>query len=89
LLWVKPSLLACCVEKAWGWGGACEYATVARVVLSRRGIGGWRANMPLDSQLAQPPHLDVGARRGVALQVAFERQILKPFFHLIGLRVWV
>jgi hypothetical protein len=26
---------------------------------------------------------------GVALQVAFERQILKPVFHLIGYRLWV
>jgi hypothetical protein len=25
----------------------------------------------------------------VALQVAFERQILKPVFHLIGFRLWV
>jgi hypothetical protein len=28
-------------------------------------------------------HLDV------ALQVAFERQIFKPDFHLIGFRLWV
>ena len=27
--------------------------------------------------------------RGVALQVAFERQTLKPVFHLIGYRLWV
>jgi hypothetical protein len=27
--------------------------------------------------------------RSVALQVAFERQILKPVFHLIGFRLWV
>jgi hypothetical protein len=27
--------------------------------------------------------------RGVALQVEFERQILKPVFHLIGYRLWV
>jgi hypothetical protein len=27
--------------------------------------------------------------RGVALQVAFERQTLKPAFHLIGYRLWV
>jgi hypothetical protein len=27
--------------------------------------------------------------RGVALQVAFERQFLKPVFHLIGFRLWV
>jgi hypothetical protein len=27
--------------------------------------------------------------RGVALQVEFERQILKPAFHLIGFRLWV
>ena len=27
--------------------------------------------------------------RGVALQVEFERQILKPVFHLIGFRLWV
>jgi hypothetical protein len=29
------------------------------------------------------------AALGVALQVAFERQILKPVFHLIGYRLWV
>jgi hypothetical protein len=28
-------------------------------------------------------------RRGVALQVEFERRILKPVFHLIGFRLWV
>jgi hypothetical protein len=27
--------------------------------------------------------------RAVALQVAFERRILKPAFHLIGYRLWV
>jgi hypothetical protein len=27
--------------------------------------------------------------RAVALQVEFERQILKPVFHLIGFRLWV
>jgi hypothetical protein len=27
--------------------------------------------------------------RDVALQVPFERQILKPVFHLIGFRLWV
>jgi hypothetical protein len=27
--------------------------------------------------------------RYVALQVEFERQILKPVFHLIGFRLWV
>jgi hypothetical protein len=27
--------------------------------------------------------------RAVALQVAFERRILKPVFHLIGYRLWV
>jgi hypothetical protein len=29
------------------------------------------------------------AARVVALQVEFERQILKPAFHLIGSRLWV
>jgi hypothetical protein len=32
--------------------------------------------------------LDV-RRLDVALQVEFERQILKPVFHLIGFRLWV
>jgi hypothetical protein len=31
----------------------------------------------------------VDAQRFVALQVEFERQILKPAFHLIGYRLWV
>ena len=30
-----------------------------------------------------------GGAHVVALQVAFERQILKPVFHLIGFRLWV
>ena len=30
-----------------------------------------------------------GTVRVVALQVEFERQILKPGFHLIGFRLWV
>jgi hypothetical protein len=33
--------------------------------------------------VAQVPPLDV------ALQVEFEKQILKPVFHLIGFRLWV
>jgi hypothetical protein len=33
--------------------------------------------------------VDDGRRRDVALQVAFERQTLKPAFHLIGYRLWV
>ena len=47
-------------------------------------------------QVVQGPHLarvvealgDAGDL-GVALQVAFERQTLKPVFHLIGYRLWV
>jgi hypothetical protein len=35
-----------------------------------------------------PPEL-LAADRGVALQVEFERQTLKPVFHLIGVRLWV
>jgi hypothetical protein len=31
----------------------------------------------------------LGQSRDVALQVAFERQTLKPFFHLIGYRLWL
>jgi hypothetical protein len=30
-----------------------------------------------------------GSSHVVVLQVAFERQILKPVFHLIGFRLWV
>jgi hypothetical protein len=43
-------------------------------------------------QLVQPPRLRRLRRRqilAVALQVAFERQILKPVFHLIGYGLWV
>jgi hypothetical protein len=37
------------------------------------------------------PHLDDDAARVrvVALQVAFERRILKAVFHLVGYRLWV
>jgi hypothetical protein len=50
----------------------------------------------LDSMCSAPPHIlrAAGTRpglpaRGVALQAAFERQTLKPVFHLIGYRLWV
>jgi predicted NBD/HSP70 family sugar kinase len=35
-----------------------------------------------------PAHHE-GAHHDVALQVAFERQTLKPVFHLIGYRLWI
>jgi hypothetical protein len=43
------------------------------------------------AEVVEPLFAVVQARavRGVALQVAFERQILKPVFHLIGYRLWV
>jgi hypothetical protein len=65
------------------------------------GLKGYRlwATVQLDSTCRAPPrevHLDEldvlpegGVHHGVALQVAFERQILKPVFHLIGFRLWV
>jgi hypothetical protein len=42
----------------------------------------------LDSNV-QSPTARANANRSVALQVAFERQILEPGFHLIGYRLWV
>jgi hypothetical protein len=41
----------------------------------------------LDSTCRAPPLLGVQVERGVAARVAFERHILKPFFHLIDARV--
>ena len=35
------------------------------------------------------PQAEVVVHRCVALQVEFERQNLKPVFHLIGYRLWV
>jgi hypothetical protein len=35
------------------------------------------------------PLASITGHRAVALQVAFERQILKPVFHLIGYTLWV
>jgi hypothetical protein len=53
---------------------------------------GKRVNAPLVSAphrvLANPPVLERLRRRDVALQVEFERQTLKPVFHLIGYRLW-
>ena len=53
----------------------------------------------LDSTCRAPPQVakargehaadEQVAHRDVALQVAFERQTLKPVFHLIGVRLWV
>jgi hypothetical protein len=36
-----------------------------------------------------PVYMPGGFSHCVALQVAFERQTLKPAFHLIGYRLWV
>jgi hypothetical protein len=41
----------------------------------------------LHVERAQAQHAVGGL--AVALQVEFERQILKPVFHLIGFRLWV
>jgi hypothetical protein len=49
----------------------------------------------LDSNVQSPTGSDMnvwyfsGVHRRVAVQVAFERQTLKPAFHLIGDRLWV
>jgi hypothetical protein len=49
----------------------------------------------LDSNVQSPTPATAGGGGGrrviflaVALQVAFERQTLKPVFHLIGYRLW-
>jgi hypothetical protein len=65
------------------------------------GLKGYRlwAMGQLDSTCRAPPRVMSVSRseqavrddnpRSVALQVEFERQILKPVFHLIGYRLWV
>jgi hypothetical protein len=61
------------------------------------GLKGYRlwVTGQLDSNVQSPTggppplHLAQHQRHGVALQVAFEKQILKPVFHLIGYRLWV
>jgi hypothetical protein len=60
------------------------------------GLKGYRLWLmgQLDSTCSAPPyrlnacHSDL-LIQGVALQVAFERQTLKPVFQLIGYRLWV
>jgi hypothetical protein len=46
----------------------------------------------MNSTCRAPPR-ELAAERaghlGLALQVEFERQTLKPVFHLIGFRLWV
>jgi hypothetical protein len=44
---------------------------------------------PTADSLAIEPHHRLVIVHVVALQVAFERRILKPVFHLIGYRLWV
>ena len=45
---------------------------------------------PVDGVDVAARHLrHAAAVHRVALQVEFERQILKPVFHLIGFRLWV
>jgi hypothetical protein len=57
---------------------------------SRVETGRFQAMGQLDSTCtAAPPVSDVRGPHAVALQVAFERQTLKPVFHLIGYRLWV
>jgi hypothetical protein len=65
-----------------------------------QGLGAFKAMGQLDSTWYSPTggaelelHAAVLGRllllHGVALQVEFERQILKPVFHFIGYRLWV
>ena len=44
-------------------------------------------SVPCEQKRLQVPVL--AQSLGVALQVEFERQTLKPVFHLIGYRLWV
>jgi hypothetical protein len=56
--------------------------------LCRYAVGGLAKSYPYDN-CRNPMVSARGVERGVALQVAFERQTLKPVFHLIGYRLWV
>jgi hypothetical protein len=61
--------------------------------IKRRVLGVMQSDTQPDIRQALPPHQrrEVGVVRsdhGVALQVEFERHILKPVFHLIGYRLW-
>jgi hypothetical protein len=68
------------------------------------GLKGYRlwAMGQLDSNVQSPTAMNANQKKisrcvlvshdtshSVALQVAFERQTLKPVFHLIGYRLWV
>jgi hypothetical protein len=44
---------------------------------------------PAAKPAASPMPPDPEPSHAVALQVEFERQTLKPVFHLIGYRLWV
>jgi hypothetical protein len=47
------------------------------------------AASPLRDLELRQPSLGLRRLRVVALQVAFERETLKPVFHLMGVRLWV
>jgi hypothetical protein len=55
----------------------------------RAGDGLVRAALGDGVDVGEQDEVAGAARRDVALQVAFERQTLKPIFHLIGFRLWV
>jgi hypothetical protein len=62
--------------------------TLGQVVVVRRAGSGGGAR-PSVRPAARTRRRRELRRRAVALQVAFERQTLKPVFHLIGYRLWV
>jgi hypothetical protein len=63
----------------------------SRVESPNQALSGYGSQ--LDSQVVHNPTAvqdeDAVAAHDVAVQVAFERQTLKPIFHLIGYRLWV
>jgi hypothetical protein len=48
-----------------------------------------RKSTHTNARIPAPQNDPLFIHRSVALQVAFERQTLKPVFHLIGFRLWV
>jgi hypothetical protein len=49
----------------------------------------WYSRPAVRFEQLEPKEVGQADHRAVALQVAFERQTLKPVFHLIGYRLWV
>jgi hypothetical protein len=93
-LWVMGQLDSTCRAPTRYGRKLASYTRTRRTYGCARDVqrrGQERHGDPFVGALQAPPAVHVKPPRAVALQVAFERQTLKPVFQLqlIGYRLWV